>query len=109
MADVCLVVPCYNEERRLDVPAFERFLEASPEVSFCFVNDGSRDRTQSVLNALQTAHESSVLAVDMPQNVGKAEAVRQGMLRAHGWKPFAFIGYWDADLATPLEAVHAMC
>ena len=35
-----------------------------------------------MLNALQTAHERAVLAVDMPQNVGKAEAVRQGMLRA---------------------------
>ena len=43
--EVCLVVPCYIEEHRLDVPAFECFLQACPEVSFCFVNDGSRDRT----------------------------------------------------------------
>ena len=31
MHNVCFVIPCYNEERRLDVPAFERFMLAAPE------------------------------------------------------------------------------
>lgn len=109
MQNVCFVIPCYNEERRLDVASFERFLVAFPEISFCFVNDGSRDQTIAMLNKLQAPRPATVMVLDLPQNVGKAEAVRQAMLAAHRWKTFDFIAYWDADLATPLEEIQAMC
>jgi glycosyltransferase involved in cell wall biosynthesis len=109
MQNVCLVVPCCNEERRLDRPAFERFLESCPQLSYCFVNDGSQDQTLAVLQAIAAAHEGKVQVLDLPSNVGKAEAVRRGMLQAHAWKAFEYIGYWDADLATPLEELPSIC
>ena len=83
-------------------------MQAFPCVSFCFVNDGSRDQTLTVLEALERAHPDTVRIVDLTSNVGKAEAVRQAMLQAHGWRAFEYIGYWDADLATPLEELPAM-
>jgi len=108
VSDFCLVVPCYNEEHRLDVNAVERFLRDTQAASLCLVNDGSADKTGDVLAALAGRWPDRVLALNLAANGGKAEAVRQGVLRAHDWRPFAYIGYWDADLATPLEESHAM-
>jgi glycosyltransferase involved in cell wall biosynthesis len=105
---VCLIVPCYNEAHRLDVPAFERFMRESPQVSFCFVNDASSDGTFALLVGMQRRHPGSVRLLDLPSQMGKAEAVRRGILyaTAEGSPPSEFIGFWDADLATPLDEVH---
>jgi glycosyltransferase involved in cell wall biosynthesis len=46
--------------------------------------------------------------LDLPKNVGKGEAVRQGILVALA-SEVDYIGYWDADLATPLDAIPTFC
>lgn len=99
-----IVVPCYNEEKRLDLAAFSGFLHRAPEVRFVFVNDGSRDATLSVLESLHAAHPDRVEILSLSRNSGKAEAVRLGLGYAAA-SGVEFVGYWDADLATPLEAI----
>ena len=108
MVDFCLVIPCYNEASRFDTAAFERFLQAHENVVLYFVDDGSRDRTDTILRQLEAVGEDRVAILKLPSNVGKAEAVRQGMLHALAWRPCEFLGYWDADLAAPLEEASAM-
>ena len=105
MRSVAIVVPCYNEEQRLKPFTFHRFLVDSPRCRLVFVNDGSRDGTLQVLHRLQTACEPGLVEiVDLPRNGGKAEAVRQGM--QHALRSGAeLVGFWDADLATPLDAI----
>jgi dolichyl-phosphate beta-glucosyltransferase len=92
-----VVVPCYNEEKRLEP---ERFLEFRQHgVAVLFVNDGSKDRTGEIIEQFAASHDG-VGALQLGRNRGKAEAVRHGLLQAltHGPK---IVGYLDADLATP--------
>ncbi|HVJ86097.1 MAG TPA: glycosyltransferase [Caulifigura sp.] len=103
MSSTTLVIPCYNEERRLDGPAFLRFAAANAAVRLLLVNDGSRDGTLEVLKTLAGERPVQIAVLDLPKNGGKAEAVRQGMLRALA-EGADYAGYFDADLATPLEA-----
>ena len=102
--DTIIVVPCYNEARRLSVHAFRAFAAADPRVRFLFVDDGSTDETMQVLSRLVAAAPDRFQTIVQPANRGKAEAVRVGMLNAFdGGARYA--GYWDADLATPLSEI----
>ncbi|MCE9605032.1 MAG: glycosyltransferase [Planctomycetia bacterium] len=103
MPTTWLVVPCFNEEQRLDLTAFTSFMRRYPAVRFCFVNDGSRDGTAEVLERLALAAGGRAVVHHLKRNSGKAEAVRRGVLHALAQAPAAFVGYWDADLATPLD------
>ena len=99
-----IVVPCYNEAARLDLSAFDAFLAGDDGVSLLFVDDGSSDNTPHLLERLRARHSRAITVLRLERNVGKAEAVRRGVQVALRRRP-AIVGYWDADLATPLEAI----
>ncbi len=102
--EAVIVVPCFNEGARLDAAAFPGFVARSPGTRFCFVNDGSRDDTLTVLQRLCREAPATGFVLDLVRNHGKAEAVRRGMLAAFETRaPLA--GFWDADLATPLAEI----
>jgi len=103
-----IIIPCYNESLRLNQQAFLHALDQDARLSFLFVDDGSTDDTLSVLNAVKTSNPGQADVLSLKKNAGKAEAVRQGMLHSfHG--SFDYIGYWDADLATPLSEIEHFC
>jgi len=84
---------------------FEDFYRQS-DTFFYFVNDGSKDDTWYLLEQV-AKDKDRVLLINMPSNVGKAEAVRSGMLQAQLAGRFDYIGFWDADFATPLDEITA--
>lgn len=99
-----LVVPCYNEAHRLPQAEFLAAAQRQSDTAFLFVNDGSTDDTADILERLCAAGDGSLATLNLPRNLGKAGAVRSGVLAALQRNP-EFIGYWDADLATPLATV----
>jgi dolichyl-phosphate beta-glucosyltransferase len=105
MQKAVIVVPCYNEEKRFDAEAFAGFLDQNRDVDLCFVNDGSSDGTSAVLGGFARRHPGRVELLDERKNRGKAEAVRLGMLHVLERGSCPYVGYWDADLATPLDFV----
>lgn len=102
MADTCIIIPCYNEAKRITITEFQNFIEQSKEIDFCFVNDGSKDNTKDILNSLKNT-SSRFKVIHLIKNVGKAEAIRQGVLQTDS--NYNFIGYLDADLSTPLGEI----
>lgn len=106
MQETCIIIPCYNEADRLDQQAFLDYARSNPFVTFCFVNDGSKDGTAEILAVLQEQEPKQLRVINLPINLGKAGAVRRGVLENSANTRFTYIGYFDADLATPLSEIN---
>lgn len=107
MKNIAIVIPCYNEGKRLDSLAILEFARAHPSVRFVMVDDGSTDNTSEIIGNMCKELPEQILSVELSKNSKKPEAVRQGFLKAFTM-PVDYIGYWDADLSTPLYHIERM-
>ncbi len=98
-APCTVVVPCFNEARRLD-PADVEALLASAGMRVLAVDDGSTDDTAARLDKLAHAEPDHLTVLALGANHGKGEAVRRGMLEAIS-SGATLVAYCDADFATP--------
>ncbi len=102
MKEIVLVIPCFNEEDRLDSSYFKKLLlEFNSIVDIkkyklilLFVNDGSTDQTVQKVKDINL--EDNVWITNLPFNVGKANAIRAGFLRALESK-VEYVATLDAD------------
>jgi dolichyl-phosphate beta-glucosyltransferase len=98
-----IIIPAYNEERRLpdsllSITAFLQDQTYPAEV--IIVDNGSQDRTAHIVEEFAVDHpEIRLLHED---RAGKGLAVRRGMLEARG--EYRFI--CDADLSMPIQEVN---
>jgi dolichyl-phosphate beta-glucosyltransferase len=101
--DLEIVVPAYNEERRIG-PTLERmriFLrEQHYSAAVVVVDNGSVDRTADVVAELQGSHVIPIHLINCARR-GKGAAVRRGVLSSSA----DVVGFCDADLATPIETL----
>ena len=98
-----VVIPCYNEETRLQSEIFLNFIDSNIGYKLCFVNDGSKDKTLDVLKNIQKGREDFIMVYDCEKNGGKAEAVREGMRFMAKQSDIDYVGFLDADLSTNFE------
>jgi len=70
------------------------------------VNDSSKDNT---LELIKGNMADNMYVLNLTKNVGKGEAVRRGMLYLKTlpiFQEIEWVGYWDADLSTPLDELN---
>ncbi len=101
--DLSIIIPLYNEERRLSKTFDEvrRFLRTRPNINteVIFVDDGSSDGTTRVVEAFLPELAGKGQLIKSTPNQGKGSVVRQGMLAAHGDYRLMV----DADMSTSLD------
>ena len=100
--NIGVVIPCYNEAKRLNIEMYNSFIKENDNFTFCFVNDGSQDDTLEIIKRLHGSNIERVLIENLNFNQGKSEAVRAGLMKLADVDHLEYIGYMDADLATPL-------
>lgn len=105
---ICIVIPCYNEEKNFLVKEYLDFLNNHSNSLICFVNDGSSDNTLNVIRDLKIEFPNNVEIVSYDNNQGKAEAVRKGFLHCNNNFDYQFIAYLDADLAVSLQECQSL-
>ncbi|MET7679124.1 dolichyl-phosphate beta-glucosyltransferase [Streptomyces sp. NPDC005423] len=105
--DLSVVVPAFNEERRLGptLDAITAYLHAN-EGRFgawevVVADDGSTDGTRDVVTARDDAR---VHLVTSPRNRGKGHALRLGVAASRGGRVLVT----DADLAAPIEELEKL-
>lgn len=102
-----VIVPCFNEERRIRQDVFAPFVRDETDVSVIFVDDGSTDGTLQRLQEMTAALGPRTSVLALKTNRGKAEAVRLGLLAALD-AGASSVGFYDADGATPAEEMLAL-
>lgn len=95
-----LIVPCYNEEDSLPI-FYEAVCDVAGTLEHCdvtllLINDGSRDRTLSIMREL-AAKDSRVRYISFSRNFGKEAAMYAGFCNAKG----DYVAVMDADMQDP--------
>jgi glycosyltransferase involved in cell wall biosynthesis len=103
LVSLSIVIPAYNEEKRLptSLDTILEFVNGRYEfVEVIVVDDGSRDGTAECVRQYAQTHPA-VRLLQNPGNRGKGYAVRHGMLQAKG----EWILSTDADLSSPIPEI----
>lgn len=100
---ISLVVPVFNEEDAIPIfyKTVREFEELKPyDVEIVFINDGSKDATESIINALAVS-DSLVVPLSFTRNFGKEPALFAGLEHATGDAVIPI----DVDLQDPIEVI----
>ncbi len=103
MNETLILIPFYNEEKRIDRQAITQATVDHPDLHLLLVDDGSDDQTPQILKKL--AEENPQIEYFRSENnLGKGKVLRKAtMEKADQISAYEYIGYFDGDLSAPLD------
>ena len=101
--EVCIIIPMFNEANRFEELSLSEYAKNN-DIVFYLVNDGSTDGTGHIIEGLSHRHQN-IISLNLSKNKGKAEAIRAAVLEISDSKKIDYVGYFDADFATPLSEI----
>lgn len=107
MQKIAIIIPCYNEEKRLKESSLLELIQNTSATIF-LANDGSKDQTLALIEKFASQHSQRVCVINYSENQGKANTIYKSVNHILGKKEFNFIGYFDADFSTPSSEVIRM-
>ena len=104
---IAIIIPCYNEEQRLDK---QKILDLSEinNITLFLANDGSKDKTAKILKSISSENTEKIKVFDYKKNSGKAGVIYKTVNQILTFNEFDYIGYFDADFSTPLSEISRM-
>lgn len=102
MQKIAIIIPCYNEEKRLNLENIQSLIDNS-NVDLYFANDGSKDNTINVLTEINCKLPDRTNILDYQVNQGKAHTIYKALNEINKKETYDYIGYFDADFSTPSE------
>ncbi|MEK4947775.1 glycosyltransferase family 2 protein [Carnobacterium sp. FSL W8-0810] len=104
---ISIVVPCYNEEE--SIMLFYKEMEKIRkkifvDFEYIFINDGSKDKTLSILRDLAKKDNDQVRYISFSRNFGKESALYAGLKFSTG----SYVTVMDVDLQDPPELLPEM-
>jgi len=100
MSDITLVIPAYNEEKRIKSTLSSLNKVFGKEIDILVVSNGSSDKTIEILKEWKKKNKN-LSYLDFPEKLGKGGAILEGLKIAKN----KYIGYIDADDAFNLNHI----
>ncbi len=101
-----LVLPAHNEQDNVAIvlrTALETLPRFAPDFEILVVNDGSRDSTGAIIDALHV-EDDRVVAIHHQLNRGYGDALKSGFTASTG----DFVMFMDADRQFNIEDIHLL-
>jgi len=104
MQKIALIIPCYNEELRINEKDIVSVL-GSTAADLFFANDGSTDNTVAVIEKICSTYPERCFLLNYEKNQGKAAVIYKSMKLISEKYSYDYVGYFDADFSTPPEEI----
>jgi dolichyl-phosphate beta-glucosyltransferase len=104
---IAIIIPCYNEEKRLKIQSLNSLLKEA-DVDIFLANDGSSDDTLNIIKKFSEENLGRCFIINFSKNQGKANTIYKSVNEIIDLNKYIYIGYFDADFSTPVSEMVRM-